>query len=79
MVEVRGVIKDIDAARMVFALQTPRGVKRVRVVERTEIILLESRQPVRFSHLAKGMNVAVRGVGAAGILHARWIAIRPRD
>ena len=77
MAEVRGVIKEIDAARKVFALQLRRGVTRVRLGERTEIILLESRRPVPFSHLAKGMHVAVRGAQTGGVLNARWIAILP--
>ena len=77
MAEARGVIKEIDAARKVFALQMRRGVTRVRLGERTEIILLESRRPVPFSHLAKGMHVAVRGAETGGVLHARLIAILP--
>lgn len=77
MAEVRGVIKEIDGGRKVFALQVSRGVTRVRVTERTEIILLESRRPVPFSRLAKGMRVAVRGAETGGVLQARWVAILP--
>ena len=77
MAEVRGVITEIDARRKVFALQMPRGVMRVRLAERTEIILAESRRPVPFSHLSKGMHVAVRGAQTGGVLNARWIAILP--
>ena len=77
MAEVRGVVREIDARRKVFALQVPRGVTRVRLAERTEIILLESRRPVPFSYLATGMHVAVRGAQTGGVLNARWIAILP--
>jgi len=77
MNEVRGVIKRIDAASMVLALQLPSGAARVRAADRTEIIVLETRAPVPFSALTKGMRVGVRGVEEAGILHARRIVILP--
>lgn len=77
MAEVRGVIKEIDAGRKVFALQVSRGVTRVRVADRTEIILMDTRRPVPFSRLAKGMRVAVRGAESGGVLQARWVAILP--
>ena len=77
MTQVRGVIGRIDAARMVFALRLPSGTTRVRAADRTEIIILETRAPVPFSALTKGMRVGVRGVEEAGILHARRIVILP--
>jgi hypothetical protein len=43
MTEVRGVIRGIDAASMVFALQLPSGAARVRAADRTETTILETR------------------------------------
>jgi hypothetical protein len=77
MTDVRGVIGRIDAASMVFALQLPSGAARVRAADRTEIIILETRAPVPFSALTKGMRVGVRGVKESGILHARRIIVLP--
>jgi hypothetical protein len=78
MIDVRGVIKDLDAAARTFWLTTRERSVKVQIHPATIITHGPNpRNRIRPGALKNGMAVGVAGKLEDGVLHARWITVIP--
>ena len=79
MIDVRGVIKDLNAAARTFMLTT-REERSITVQIHPATIITHGPNPrnrIRPGALRNGMAVGVAGRLESGVLQARWITVIP--